>query len=79
MMTQDDRKDDEADNARCKFLSVAEAADYLGLKRSTLDHYRWVGGGPRYRKHGGRVKYLERDLEAWSESRQFQDTATRVR
>lgn len=78
-MTQDDRKDDEVDSARCKFLNVAEAADYLGLKRSTLDHYRWVGGGPRYRKHGGRVKYLKRDLEAWSESRQFQDTATRVR
>jgi len=63
----------------CKFLSVKEAAEFLGLKRSTLDHYRWVGGGPRYRKHGGRVKYTEPDLEAWSESRQFQDTATRVR
>lgn len=63
----------------CKFLSVKEAADYLGLKRSTLDHYRWIGGGPRYRKHGGRVKYTAPDLDQWSESRQFQDTATRVR
>lgn len=63
---------------KCRFLTVQEAADYLGLKRSTLDHYRWVGGGPRYRKHGGRVFYTQEDLDAWSEGRQFQDTATPV-
>lgn len=63
---------------KCRFLSVVEAAEYLGLKRSTLDHYRWVGGGPTYHKHGGRVFYTEDDLDAWSDSRRFQDTATPV-
>lgn len=71
--------DDGKDENKCKFLSVEEAADYLGVNRSTLDHYRWNGGGPRYRKHGGRVKYTVADLDQWSENRQFQDTATRVR
>lgn len=63
-------------NIACKFLNVAQAADYLGLKRSTLDHYRWVGGGPNYRKHGGRVFYTQTSLDNWSEGREFQDTAT---
>ncbi|MEM6554386.1 MAG: helix-turn-helix domain-containing protein [Pseudomonadota bacterium] len=63
---------------KCRFLTVVEAAEYLGLKRSTLDHYRWVGGGPKYRKHGGRVFYTQEDLDEWSEGRQFQDTATPV-
>ncbi|HPE30250.1 MAG TPA: helix-turn-helix domain-containing protein [Parvularculaceae bacterium] len=79
MGRDDDNPDSESEKGRCQFLNVEAAAEYLGLKRSTLDHYRWVGGGPRYRKHGGRVKYLQSDLEAWSESRQFEDTATRVR
>lgn len=72
------RDDDENEKTTCKFLSVEEAAHYLGLKRSTLDHYRWVGGGPRYRKHGGRVKYTQAELDRWSESRRFADTATRA-
>lgn len=61
------------------FLNVAEASEYLGLTRSTLDHYRWAGGGPNYRKHGGRVFYHIDDLTAWSEGRQYRDSATRVR
>lgn len=64
--------------AKCRFLSVVEAAEYLGLKRSTLDHYRWVGGGPKYRKHGGRVFYTKEALDDWSEGREFENTATPV-
>ena len=56
-----------------------EAADYLGLTRSTLEHYRWIGGGPSYRKHGGLVFYHIDDLIEWSERRKFKDSATRVR
>ena len=63
---------------KCRYLNVEEAAEELGLKPSTLDHYRWRGGGPKYRKHGGRVFYTLEDLNAWSEARQYQDTATRV-
>ncbi|MGI9375929.1 MAG: helix-turn-helix transcriptional regulator [Tsuneonella suprasediminis] len=46
------------------FLRAQEAADYLGLTRSTLEHYRWIGGGPSYRKHGGLVFYHIDDLSA---------------
>ena len=61
------------------FLRAQEAADYLGLTRSTLEHYRWIGGGPSYCKHGGLVFYHIDDLIEWSERRKFKDSATRVR
>lgn len=50
------------------FYLVQEAAEYLRLERSTLDNFRRSLTGPRYRKHGGKVCYHERDLEAWSET-----------
>ncbi|MEM6411959.1 MAG: helix-turn-helix domain-containing protein [Pseudomonadota bacterium] len=62
---------------RSPFLNVEEAADYLGLTRSTLDHYRWAGGGPEYRKHGGRVLYHVDELNVWSENGRYKDSATR--
>ena len=61
------------------FLSVAEAAIFLGLKRQTLDNFRWAGGGPRYRKHGGRVFYAREELERWSRSREYRNTSRRHR
>ncbi|ACT58381.1 helix-turn-helix domain-containing protein [Hirschia baltica] len=57
------------------FFSVVQAANYLGLKRQTLDNYRWAGGGPRYRKHGGRVLYTKDELDRWSSDRQWENTA----
>ena len=60
------------------YLSAAEAAEYLRLTRSTIDHYRCSGAGPKYRKHGGRICYHIEDLDAWSASRRYVDTATRV-
>ena len=39
------------------FLNVAEAAEYLRLKKRTLDNMRWMGTGPMFRKHGGRIYY----------------------
>lgn len=56
------------------FLSVVQAADYLGLKRQTLDNFRWAGGGPRYRKHGGRVLYAREELDRWSSEREWKNT-----
>ncbi len=61
--------------AQSPFLSVVQAADYLGLKRQTLDNYRWAGGGPRYRKHGGRVLYTLEELDRWSSDREWENTA----
>ena len=66
-------------NRNSPFLRATEAAEYLGLTRSTLEHYRWAGGGPNYRKHGGLVFYHIDDLNDWSERRTYRDSATRVK
>lgn len=49
-------------------LNTEEAADYVGLGKSTLDKLRVFGGGPPYIKIGvgrGRVIYDPDDLDAW--------------
>ncbi len=48
------------------FLTVDEAATYLRLKKRTLDNMRWMGTGPKYRKHGGRIYYHADELKEWS-------------
>jgi Helix-turn-helix domain len=48
------------------FLTVEEAATYLRLKKRTLDNMRWMGTGPRFRKHGGRIFYELGELKEWS-------------
>jgi hypothetical protein len=48
------------------FLTVEEAAAYLRLSVRALEYFRKVGGGPVYRKHGGRIVYHIDDLDAWS-------------
>jgi hypothetical protein len=48
------------------FLNVMEAGDYLRLKKRTLDNMRWMGNGPNFRKHGGRVYYHIDELKVWS-------------
>ncbi|MEM6900380.1 MAG: helix-turn-helix domain-containing protein [Pseudomonadota bacterium] len=48
------------------FLTVEEAAKFLRLEPRTLNNWRWSGKGPRYRKHGQCVVYMEKDLVAFS-------------
>lgn len=45
--------------------NVKQAADYLGLAKSTLDHYRTAGNGPRFIKLGRKVVYDSADLDRW--------------
>lgn len=41
-----------------------EAAEYLGLKASTLRRWRWAGIGPKFLKVGRRsVRYQFQELE----------------
>jgi phage terminase Nu1 subunit (DNA packaging protein) len=47
------------------FLTVAEAAELLRLKKRTLDNMRWQGTGPPFRKHGGRIFYHRDELIEW--------------
>ena len=57
-----------AEEKTSPFLNVKEAAAYLRLRKRTLDNMRWLGIGPRFRKHGGRVVYHSDDLTTWSDS-----------
>ncbi|MCB9971772.1 MAG: helix-turn-helix domain-containing protein [Hyphomonas sp.] len=59
-------------------LNVQEAAAFLRLTRSTLDHYRCEGKGPIYRKHGTRVFYTRASLIDWSGLREFSSTSSRA-
>lgn len=49
------------------FLTTQEAAKYLRLRPSTLERWRCVGGGPPFRKFGGRVVYAQEELEAFAQ------------
>ncbi len=67
-MTENDNKNGEKSQSS-PFLTVAEAANYLRLGARTLDNLRWIGTGPKFRKHGGRIVYHKDDLDAWSKTR----------
>jgi predicted DNA-binding transcriptional regulator AlpA len=46
-------------------LSVAQAANVIGMSASWLNKKRVVGGGPTYMKLGRRVVYDRTDVAAW--------------
>ena len=49
-----------------RYLTNSEAAAYLNLSPRTLENWRVLGGGPRFRKFGRRVIYAVDDLELWA-------------
>ena len=57
------------------YLTPKETAFFLRLKRRTLDNMRWLGYGPRFRKHGGRILYHRDDVTAWSDARRRKSTS----
>ena len=57
------------------YLSVREAAEYLGLSPRTLDRYRVSGDGPVFYRFGGRVRYRREDLDGWAATRKRRSTA----
>ncbi len=50
-------------------LNETQAAERLGVRPSTLAHWRCAGIGPRYAKIGGRVRYFPGDLADFIASR----------
>src|SRR5450759_5341932 len=46
-----------------RYLTNEEAAMFLKLSPRTLDKFRVLGGGPKFRKFGRRVIYALDDLE----------------
>lgn len=58
-------------------FTTPQAAEYLGLKKSTLDTWRVRGRGPRFRKFGAAVRYSQADLDKYvseAERRSTSDT-----
>ena len=51
-----------------KFLSIEEAAKYLGRHRSTLDKWRADGKTLPYYQHGKKVMYAVEDLDNYMQS-----------
>ena len=60
---------------RSPLLSNEEAAAFLRLSPRTLEKYRVIGGGPRFRKLGRRVFYMLADLDEWSARRVCDSTS----
>jgi hypothetical protein len=54
------------DNLNNSYLTVSEAGDFVRLGKRALDNMRWMGTGPQFRKHGGRIYYHIEELKQWS-------------
>jgi hypothetical protein len=66
---------DTAGSSKSTLLTTTEAAPHVRLSPRTLEKYRVLGGGPRYKKLGARVFYTLSDLKAWLDSRTFEMTS----
>ncbi len=53
---------------KSNLLTTTEAANYLSLKPSTLEVWRFYGKGPVFLKIGRAVRYRLNDLDAYIES-----------
>lgn len=62
-------------NDRVNFLDSSQAADYLGVKRTTMEAWRCRGGGPKFVKLGRLVKYRQSDLDDFIEARVRSNTS----
>jgi len=61
-------------NQTNQFLKRQEAADYLNLKKCTLEAFAIRGGGPAFVKFGRAVRYRLSDLEMYIEKQTRQNT-----
>lgn len=60
------------------FRNTREAAEYLGIKKTTLEAWRCRGGCPRYVKLGRAVRYRVKDLDQFVEERTVSHTMESV-
>jgi predicted DNA-binding transcriptional regulator AlpA len=57
-----------------EFLTTKEAAAFLKLAPQTLNNWRNLGNGPKFRKFGRRVVYARSELMAWADQGAAQNT-----
>jgi predicted DNA-binding transcriptional regulator AlpA len=60
-----------------QLVTTAAAALMLGVSKSTLDHYRIRGCGPRFVKQGRLVRYDIAELQRWTHARTVGSTSER--
>jgi predicted DNA-binding transcriptional regulator AlpA len=58
-----------------KYLTVGDAARFVGLAEQTLNSWRVSGHGPAYHKLGRRVVYDVEELERWIQNRRLRHTS----
>lgn len=57
-------------------MTEEEAANFLSLKKATLNKWRCLGKGPAFTKVSARcIRYLQSDLMKWLEERKAFSTA----
>ena len=45
-----------------EYLGVADAAEFMGMSKVTLDEWRSKGGGPAFHRVGRRIIYSVQDI-----------------
>lgn len=59
-------------------MNTERAAEYLGLRPTTLNNWRVAGRGPRFVRIGNRVSYRQADLDAYLEKRTVETSDSRA-
>ena len=57
-----------------RFLTPEEAAEYLRLSPRTLERYRYMGCGPRFRRFVRKIRYTVWDLDVWADTHSHEMT-----
>ena len=68
MLTTDEAAGDRPQALQAEFARQDEAARYLGRHPSTLQRWRRIGTGPKWRHMGAHVQYLTSDLREYVEN-----------
>jgi predicted DNA-binding transcriptional regulator AlpA len=58
-----------------KLLNNQQTAELLGLRANTLEIWRLQGKGPRFRKVGRNVRYVETDVLDWLDAQTYTSTS----
>ena len=59
-------------------LDTDQAAQYLGLAKSTVEKMRVYGGGPNFLKLNRSVRYRAEDLDDWLRANIVSNTSERA-
>ena len=57
------------------YWNTEQAAEYLNVKKNTLEIWRLKGRGPAFRKFGRAVRYHKKDLDAYADENRVMSTS----